>query len=412
LLDITHGSPRINTNASTSKEDKPTRLWRYKSSFVEVKPTEGQGPVPSEPGAIKEIVSQAADYARLHMSARPFQLFSIGLLIFGSKFCVAIFDRDGIRFSPVRDIWDDVRAFMRVIHRLACDMSPVQLGQDPTIRIFSNTEAAFWQERANGMQSFPTYAVTMGVGNRYWYTLGPPIWSSLSLLGQGTAIWRVCDSAKPNKLLVLNNAWRSSERLAESTIYQTIRGVHPGVAGYEFGADVVFPDKGRPISVRNLRDKFSSSTTASTPILHRLFISTIGRPLWDYNSDLELLAGIRSALKGSLLPLYVTLCRLGKSIGHHFLYDQGILHRDVSAGNILLSSERNPQPGREGFIMDVEYAHITRPSLNAVTTTNVAPVRGPGGIMTTPMTRTPFSYAASNSGNRPIYGIRGSRGNL
>ena len=270
---------------------------------------------------------------------------------------------------------------MRVIRRLACDMSPVQLGQDPTIRILSNTEAAFWQERANEMemQSFPTYAVTMGIGNRCWYTLGPPIWSSLSLLGRGTAIWRVCDSAKPDKLLVLKNAWRSSERLAESTIYQAIRGVHPGVAEYEFGADVVFPDNGRPISVHNLRDNSSSSSTASTPILHRLFISTIGRPLWDYNSDLELLSGIRSALKGSLLPLYVTLCRLGKSIGHHFLYDQGILHRDVSAGNILLSSERNPQPGREGFIMDVEYAHITRPSLNAVTTTNVAPVRGPGG---------------------------------
>jgi len=73
---------------------------------------------------------------------------------------------------------------------------------------------------------------------------------------------------------------------------------------------------------------------------------------------------------------------------HKFLYDQGILHRDVSAGNILLSYEKNPQEGHEGFIMDVEYAHITRPSLNAVTTTLVAPVRGPGGVMTPSMSRT------------------------
>jgi serine/threonine protein kinase len=75
-------------------------------------------------------------------------------------------------------------------------------------------------------------------------------------------------------------------------------------------------------------------------------------------------------------------------VAHKFLYDQGILHRDVSAGNILLSYEKNPREGCEGFITDVEYAHVTRPSLDSVTTTHVAPVRGPGGVMTPPMTRT------------------------
>jgi len=256
--------------------------------------------VPSEPGTIKDIVTQAADYARLHMSARPFQLFSVGLLIFGSKFCVAIFDRDGIQFSPVKDIWDDVRTFIRVIRRLACDMSPVQLGQDPTIRILTDREAVPWQHKAKemGLQSFPIYAVTMGTGSHCWYTLGPPIWSSLSLLGRGTTVWRVCDSSKPDEILVLKNAWRSGERLAESTIYEAIQGTHPGVAEYKFGADVVFPGEDRLISVNNLR---GDSGITNMPILHRLLIATIGRPLWDYTSDLELLQGVRSALKGWLL---------------------------------------------------------------------------------------------------------------
>jgi hypothetical protein len=315
MLDITDASPRVDTTISESQKEKPTRLWRYRSGFVEVKPTEADGPVPSDPKTIKEIVVQAADYARLHMSARPFQLFSVGLLIFGSQFCVAIFDRDGIQFSPIKDMWDDVHAFVRVIRRLACDMSPAQLGQDPTVRILSNGEAVPWQKRAKemGLQKFPTYAVTMGTGTRCWYTLGPPIWSSLSLLGRGTAIWRVCDASKPGKSLVLKNAWRSGERLAESIIYQAIHGSHPGVAEYEFGSDVVFPGSDRLISVNNLRDTTSNNAITKTPILHRLLIATIGRPLWEYTSDLELLLGIRSALKGRSLCLYIDI------IFHHFM---------------------------------------------------------------------------------------------
>lgn len=299
MLDITDASPRV-----SSAEERQTRLWRYRSGFVEVKPKERDGPVPSDPMTVKEIVVQAADYARLHMSARPFQLFSVGLLIFGTKFCVAIFDRDGVQISPIKDMWDDNRIFVRVIRRLTCDISSVQLGQDPTACILSDDEAVPWQNRVKemGMRSFPTYRVTMGTGNRCWYTLGPPIWSSLSLLGRGTSVWRVCDASNPGKLLVLKNAWRSSERLAESIIYQAIQGSHPGVAEYEFGDDVMFPGTDRLISVNNLRD---TDAITDTPILHRLLIATIGRPLWEYTSDLELLLGIRAALKGQLSSLNV-----------------------------------------------------------------------------------------------------------
>jgi hypothetical protein len=307
LFDITDAFPRTSTKISAtesvSENETLPRFWRYSSGFVEIKPTEAQGPEPHRPGIVKQIVVQAADYARLHISARPFQLFSVGLLIFGSKFSVAIFDRDGVQFSPAKDMWDHTQTFIRVVRRLACDMSPVQLGQDPTVHILSDDEAAPWQTRAKqmGMESFPSYSVTMGVGNHCWYTLGPPIWSSLSLLGRGTSVWRVCDASNPDKLLVLKNAWRSSNRLAESIIYQAIGGSHPGVAEYKFGADVVFPESDCLISVDNLRNSNPSNDNASTPILHRLFIATIGRPLWDYISELELLLGIRSALKDQLL---------------------------------------------------------------------------------------------------------------
>ncbi|KAF9500175.1 hypothetical protein BDN71DRAFT_1185615 [Pleurotus eryngii] len=40
--------------------------------------------------------------------------------------------------------------------------------------------------------------------------------------------------------------------------------------------------------------------------------------------------------------------------GHKYLVSKGILHRDISAGNIMLSALANPPPGMEGFLTDLE----------------------------------------------------------
>ncbi|KAH9943551.1 hypothetical protein B0H21DRAFT_491393 [Amylocystis lapponica] len=281
---------------------------------------------------------------------------------------------------PYLDMWADVRMFIRVIRRLTRDMTPVELGQDPTVRMLSDAEAGEVRRRAEaigthltGAVDYPTYAVTMGKRVRCWYTLGAPIWTSLSLLGRGTEVWRVCDSADPNRLLVLKSAWRSSDRPAEAMLYEGISGKHPGVADYDVGADIVFPGAvERVISVKNLRDS-SCDDAKDTPILHRLLTRTYGRSMWEYDSELELLKGFRAALEG-----------------HRFLSEQGILHRDISAGNVLLSAAAQPENGYEGFITDIESAHFSRPSVEAAVTKTIAvvPVVSPGGVLTEPTART------------------------
>lgn len=262
--------------------------------------------MPSDRKTVLPIVTQCADYARLHLSASPFQLFSIGLMIFGFEFCVAIFDRDGIMFSPIRDMLKDKGVFIRVVRRLTCDLSPVELGQDPTVRMIGDVESIPWKEKAKavaGTDKFPCFSITMG-GNdhRQWFTLGPPIWTSISLLGRGTSIWRVCEATDPadvtQPVLVLKNAWRSSKRTAESDIYKSITDSHPGVASHYFGTDVMFPGiDNHTINVNNLRGD-APCDDEGTPILHRLLLKTIGRPLWEYSSDLEFLKGLRAALRG------------------------------------------------------------------------------------------------------------------
>ncbi|KAF7432644.1 hypothetical protein PC9H_004586 [Pleurotus ostreatus] len=364
--------------------------WIDVDWFVEVKPKESQG-LSAKDATISEVVCQAADYARLHMSCRPFQLFSVGLLIFGRKFMVGIFDRDGVSLSPISDFCDGsegFRTFIRVIRQLVSPrLSDIELGCDPTVQPLSRSSDLHPAVRelaiSQGLSpDFPPYVVlcpmeypmtvkgvtsTNWVHNS-WLTVGPPIWVSLSLIGRGTNIWPVipvtwnsgkCTIVDGAPLAILKNAWRNSERTGEGFIYGSLAAPPPGVARFLQGGDVLFDAKnGMPISVHNLRSHYPygawlhrvetnpeadapPGTGTGTAVLHRFILQTFGRPMWHFVSYLELLKAFRAAI-----------------VGHQQLVAQGILHRDISAGNIMISASNNPSAGEEGFLMDLEFARI------------------------------------------------------
>jgi hypothetical protein len=285
-----------------------SKLWRDRDAFGEVKPLKKQGPKPTIAGTIPPIVTQSADYARLFMSARPLMLFCVGILIFGTEFCVGIFDRDGVTFSPAYNMFQDAETFIRVVRSLACNLSIQELGFDPTVRVLTDMEA---QKLTGNSGGYP-HAVVPSGGNdrRKWCTVGPPIWTSLSFLGRGTNVWLVreyVDGIDQEPLLqgndmIMKTAWRNSARTPESDIYMSIDQPPEGLAMFECGGDVKFD--GYPITVQNLRSdpvrNFppEGNFNPPTPILHRLILGTVGRPLWEYTSDRDLLAGFRDALLG------------------------------------------------------------------------------------------------------------------
>jgi hypothetical protein len=253
-------------------------------------------------------VTQSADYARLFMSARPLMLFCVGILIFGTEFCVGIFDRDGVTFSPAYNMFQDTETFIRVVRSLACNLSIQEFGFDPTVRVLTDMEA---QKLTGNTGGYP-HAVVPSGGNdrRKWCTIAPPIWTSLSFLGRGTNVWLVreyVDGIDREPLLrgndmIMKTAWRNSARTPESDIYMSIDQPPEGLAKFECGGDVKFD--GYPITVQNLRSdpvrNFppEGNFNPPTPILHRLILGTVGRPLWEYTSDRDLLAGFRDALLG------------------------------------------------------------------------------------------------------------------
>ncbi|KAF7433510.1 hypothetical protein PC9H_005466 [Pleurotus ostreatus] len=359
--------------------------WRDVRAFVECKASTLQGE-PSRTTTVPETVVQGADYARLHLSADPFRVFSVGLLIYGFRFMVAIFDQDGVCLSDPYHLRNDLDVFIRVVYQLGHGLSDVELGRDPTVEQLhlpedsqlrkTLDELSEKQGMPTASKKFPSYKITLKTNDTYlmdgatklqetdattWVTIGPPIWSSLSYLGRGTTVWRVVamdgnDIPRPWEVLILKNAWRRSHRDSESNIYVTLgramaadplRTHRKGIAEFRVGADVTFPGRGEAISVNNLRYLFLGGSiipppAPQTPILHRLVLATQGRALWYCENLKELLRGMGAALQG-----------------HKFLVSKGILHRDISAGNIMLSSLDNPPNGMEGFLMDLEYARLS-----------------------------------------------------
>ena len=111
----------------------------------------------------------------------------------------------------------------------------------------------------------------------------------------------------------------------------------------------------------------------------------MGRLLWEYDSKLKLLKALRAACLSRSFACPNGSPAWLSDVAHQFLWEQNILHRDISAGNILLAKDsKKAQEGTEGFLTDLESARMP---VSTVEIEEVPAVRKAGNIMTLPTTR-------------------------
>lgn len=126
-------------------DDERSLRWRDVLCCLEVKVNATEGPLrqiqlesPTDASAapsVTQSLAHAADCATNHISYRPFQLFSIGVMIFGSHFVVSIYDRGGVMHSSQMDVFDSggiTDDFIRVVRQLCFGLTEYDLGRDPT----------------------------------------------------------------------------------------------------------------------------------------------------------------------------------------------------------------------------------------------------------------------------------------
>ena len=98
-----------------------------------------------------------------------------------------------------------------------------------------------------------------------------------------------------------------------------------------------------------------------TPHRHyRLVLDTIGRKLERFSRSWEVVNAIHASLVGKLATFAFRQCKLTHLIAHEAAFDAGVLHRDISAGNIMIVDDDEPNV-RGGMLIDWDLSKVIDP---------------------------------------------------
>lgn len=86
----------------------------------------------------------------------------------------------------------------------------------------------------------------------------------------------------------------------------------------------------------------------------QLIMETYGWPISTAKSLDELVGSMRDAILGSVFLTSMRTFILIIPAGHHNSYTAGVLHRDISLGNIIITGKTNP--GERGVLIDYDNA--------------------------------------------------------
>nr|GAT49276.1 predicted protein [Mycena chlorophos] len=189
-------------------------------------------------------------------------------------------------------------------------------------------------------------------------TIHPFISRTDSLFGRATRVYRVIaeeDLRNPNSkptIYALKDVWRQAGRRPEIDFYDLIARYYrecnvdideKGMARCHGSLNLAVP----PTNDSSVRWDASLHATKwgispDTQRHHtRTLLTPVGRPSHDFESTKKLVAA-----------LYYVVLHL------KLAYDAGVIHRDVSAGNILFVED--PTSAVPGFLVDYDYAEMTQ----------------------------------------------------
>ncbi|KAI0347533.1 hypothetical protein BDW22DRAFT_1351985 [Trametopsis cervina] len=270
-------------------------------------------------------------------------------------------DRAGVLVSESIDLLAHPEQLLDFIHRFA-QMTPEQRGRDPTaipveedsdeFRRFRDFEPATdWARKCHkeifaDTTSFPIYKIlcqpvassgapSKSSAEHRAFFVGKAMTRVASLTGRATRGFAAYDQSR-NRLVFYKDFWRpNSQKIRrELDTYALLnrRGV-PNIATAIAGGDVLYNNA----SQHTLTQTYIQSATGPRPLerIHgRLVLAELACPLEDYFGSYELISVVNDAIQA-----------------HKEAWEAGVLHRDISVANIMISDTEEPGK-RKGLLMD------------------------------------------------------------
>ncbi|KAF4612430.1 hypothetical protein D9613_004378 [Agrocybe pediades] len=241
------------------------------------------------------------------------------LLISQKRARLYVFDRSGACHSEDINIHKNAEVFVRIILGI-CSPDCAAVGFDTSI---------YWSD--DGTRRIQALDENKNlVAYRIKDPDGKPLFHAGTIKGRGTCCWAVEGG------LVVKDRWTSVEQTPEVDFLEVSRGL-PFVGqmvAYITGTSTAklrgFHDYERDVSPED-KKHFDNR------YFHRVTLKDGGKPFLQFSSPEEVLYAIRDAIRG-----------------HKNLWDSGILHRDISINNILITRSDTVPYG--GTLIDLDMA--------------------------------------------------------
>ncbi|KAJ7168484.1 hypothetical protein C8R46DRAFT_235554 [Mycena filopes] len=346
--DITGGQPGA---------ERPTKFtWTDAGLVLELKVDVDifkAGQINTDSAESKNALMQLAKSARsLLASGRGCFVFVVAVTKTMAR--ILRFDRSGFRTSAAFDWTQDSAVIPTFLWRLynpntdaATTSSAYMYGADPTVTIPTAAEKQkmykIWQKTSSYRSADKPLSLEEATRDSRWlealkgdrhvrcFTIGKPLFQSEGLFSRATRVDRVVlETDLIPRVYALKDAWRQVYRRPEKDYYDVI-------ARYCKEKGHSTTGMARCLGSLELPHRTNSAAMNGQQRCRvRSLLTPVGLPLNQFPSSRHLILALRRAVEH-----------------HQIAYDAGVIHRDISEGNVLFDEET-----MDGFLVDWDYAEF------------------------------------------------------
>ncbi|KAF6760782.1 hypothetical protein DFP72DRAFT_881464 [Ephemerocybe angulata] len=270
----------------------------------------------------EELMAGPVSHCEQIFSHQPNRNFVRSLIVTESHVRLVHVDRSGAYITPRINIHEDPHTFIRLILGITSAYEDI-LGFDTSVQWSADPKT--------GRKTSGTLSTVDGDGNPIVFDLAmdDAPFCRPEAVGRGTVCWYATHPVT-GKCVLIKDTWRTDDTVPESVFLERIRGLDGVAQMLSHEASCAETNTFSPDHCE--RRGFPNRTKS------RVVLELYGASIWFFESRYQLVSAFRDAIAA-----------------HGDLLKRGVLHRDVSAHNILLTGTSGTH-SRSSVLIDFDLA--------------------------------------------------------